>query len=178
MWIALRLQPWYTSPMPTVRAAGARDLPALTAIYNHYVVHTPITFDVTPFEPAARQAWFDAHPGGRHHLLVVEDGGSLAGYASSSRWRPKPAYDRTVESSIYLRPDACGRGLGLLLYRALIDALAREDVECMVAGVALPNEASVRLHARVGFSPVGVFRRVGRKFDQLWDVAWFQRPMR
>ena len=151
----------------------------MTAIYNHYVVHTPITFDVTPFAPDERRTWFDEHrPTGRHRLLVADDQGQVVGYASTSRWRPKPAYDTTVESSVYVHPDLVGRGIGRQLYTALFEAIAGEDVRTIVAGVALPNDASVGLHERCGFVPVGVFREVGRKFDRLWDVAWFQRPAR
>jgi phosphinothricin acetyltransferase len=165
--------------MSRVRPATADDLPALTAIYNHYVVHTPITFDVAPFEPEQRRAWFQEHgAGGRHRLLVAEAGGRPIGYASTSRWRPKPAYDTTVESSVYVHPDAVGRGIGRLLYTALFDAIAGEDVQSIVAGVALPNGASVALHERCGFMRVGVFAAVGRKFGQYWDVAWFQRAAR
>jgi phosphinothricin acetyltransferase len=165
--------------MPAVRTAHAHDLAALTTIYNHYVVHTPITFDVAPFAPDERRGWFDEHrPTGRHRLLVAEDQGQVVGYASTSRWRPKPAYETTVESSVYVHPDLVGRGIGRQLYTALFDAIAGEDVRTIVAGVALPNDASVGLHERCGFVRVGVFREVGRKFDRLWDVAWFQRPAR
>jgi phosphinothricin acetyltransferase len=166
-----------TPPGPAVRPATAADLPALTAIYNHYVVHTPITFDLEPFEPEQRRPWLEAHGGGRHRLVVAEEGGLVAGYATTSRWRPKAAYDTTVESSVYLRPDAVGRGIGRRLYEALFAMMASEDVETVVAGVALPNDASMALHQRVGFREVGVFRGVGRKFDRLWDVAWLQKPM-
>jgi phosphinothricin acetyltransferase len=159
----------------SIRSATAADLPALTAIYNHYVVHTPITFDLEPFEPEQRRAWFDAHVGGRHRLVVAEEGGAIAGYASTSRWRPKAAYDTTVESSVYVRPDAAGRGIGRQLYDTLFTMIEREDVHTIVAGIALPNYASVALHQRAGFRQVGVFRAVGRKFDRFWDVAWFQR---
>jgi phosphinothricin acetyltransferase len=164
--------------MPDVRAAVAADLPALTAIYNHYVVHTPITFDLEPFEPAQRRAWLDAHPGGRHRVIVAEADGEVAGYASTSRWRPKAAYDTTVESSVYVRHDRVGRGIGRRLYAALFEAIAAEDVRTIVAGVALPNDASLALHRRFGFVEVGVFTSVGRKFDRFWDVAWLQRPAR
>lgn len=166
------------SVMPTVRAAVEADLAALTEIYNYYVVRTPITFDVQPFVPADRRAWFDAHAAsGRHRLIVAEDARGILGYASTSRWRPKPAYDTTVESSVYCRHDATGRGIGTLLCRSLFDALRGEDVHQIVAGVALPNDASVRLHERLGFTRVGVFSAVGRKFDRFWDVAWFERPL-
>jgi len=162
--------------MAVIRTALPADLPALTAIYNHYIVHTPITFDVTTYEPEQRRGWFDDHgQDGRHRLLVAEENGVVAGYASTSRWRPKPAYDTTVESSVYVRADAIGRGIGRELYAALFDAMAKEDVHTIVAGVALPNAASIALHERFGFQQVGVFREVGRKFGSYWDVAWFQR---
>src|SRR4051812_8901361 len=162
--------------MPSVRSAVLDDLAALTAIYNHYVLHTPITFDVKPCEPDDRRPWFEDHsPAGRHRLLVAEDHGEVVGYATTSRWRPKPAYDSTVESSVYVRHDAVGRGLGRQLYAALFDAMAGEDVHTIVAGVALPNAASIGLHERFGFREVGVFREVGRKFGTFWDVAWLQR---
>jgi phosphinothricin acetyltransferase len=165
--------------MPTVRPAAVADLPALTAIYNHYVVHTPITFDLRPLQPDERRAWFEEHqPTGRHRLLVAEEDGALLGYASTSRWRPKAAYDTTVESSVYVHADSHGRGIGRQLYGALFEAMLSEDVRTIVAGVALPNAASVALHTRFGFKEVGIFQDVGRKFDRFWDVAWFQRPAR
>lgn len=166
--------------MPTIRPAVLDDLPALTGIYNHYVLHTPITFDLKPHSIDRRRAWFDEHAdSGRYRLLVaIDEAGAVAGYATTSRWRPKAAYDTTVESSVYCRHDACGRGLGRVLYESLFDAIAGEDVHMIVAGATIPNDASIALHERLGFTRVGVFRAVGRKFDRFWDVAWFQRPMR
>jgi phosphinothricin acetyltransferase len=165
--------------MPTIRDAVVADLAALTDIYNHYIVHTPITFDVAPYTPEQRREWFDDHaPNGKYRLLVATDAGQIVGYATTSRWRPKAAYGTTVESSIYCRHDACGRGIGSELYRALFDAIRTEDVHMIVAGATMPNAASVALHERFGFRQVGVFNAVGRKFDRFWDVAWFQRPLR
>jgi phosphinothricin acetyltransferase len=173
----------YADPMPdiAIRPAVLSDLPALTDIYNHYIVNTTITFDLAPFAPAERRAWFDDHaPSGRHRLIVAVDAGDspgILGYASTSRWRPKAAYETTVESSVYCRTDAVGRGIGTRLYRALFESITEEDVHRIVAGVSLPNPASVALHERVGFERVGVFASVGRKFGRYWDVAWFQRPL-
>jgi len=167
--------------MPAImRPAVLDDLPALTAIYNHYVVNTTITFDVQPFEPEGRRAWFDDHASsGRHRLLVaVDPDGTLLGYATTSRWRPKAAYDTTVESSVYCRPDVVGRGIGTAVYMALFDSIAGEDIHRIVAGISQPNPASVALHRRLGFREVGVFSNVGRKFGRYWDVAWFERPLR
>lgn len=165
---------------PAIRPARLDDLPALTDIYNHYVVHTAITFDLHPFAPDERRAWFEEHAtNGRHRLLVAADGdGAIAGYATTSPWRAKAAYDTTVEATVYCRANAVASGYGTALYAALFDALADEDVHWIVAGVTLPNPASLRLHERFGFVSVGVFRQVGRKFDAFWDVAWFERPLR
>jgi len=165
--------------MIAIRAATPEDLPALTDIYNHYIVHTPITFDLQPLTPEERRDWFDEHAdSGRHRLLVAEDtDGHLVGYTTSSRWRPKAAYDTTVESSVYCRDGATGRGTGTRLYEALFAAIADQDVHRIVAGATMPNPASIALHERFGFTRVGEFTAVGRKFGRYWNVAWFQRPM-
>ena len=162
--------------MATVRDGAEHDLAALTAIYNHYVLKTPITFDVTPFTPEQRREWFDAHATtGRHRLIVAEEHGEVIGYATTSRWRPKPAYDTTVESTVYCRHDTAGRGIGTLLYRSLFERLATEDVHRIVAGVALPNDASVRLQS-APVSPGSVFSW-RRPCSIFLDVAWFERPV-
>ena len=110
-------------------------------------------------------------------LVATHDDGSLLGYATTSRWRPKAAYDTTVESSVYCRPDAVGQGIGSALYTALFESIADEDIHRVVAGISQPNPASVALHLRFGFRQVGVFSSVGRKFGKYWDVAWFERRM-
>jgi phosphinothricin acetyltransferase len=164
----------------TIRPAAPADLPALAEIYNHYVVSSPITFDVRPLSAEERRPWFDEHaPSGPHRLLVaVDQADTCVGYATSSRWRPKAAYDTTVEASIYCRPDIVGHGCGRRLYSELFAALGEEDIHTIVAGVSLPNRASIALHERFGFRSVGVFNQVGRKFGKFWDVEWFQRPLR
>ncbi|WHM40706.1 GNAT family N-acetyltransferase [Streptomyces sp. BPTC-684] len=161
-----------------VRAGTEDDLEELTRIYNHYVVATPITFDIEPFTVEQRRPWLAAHPDhGPHRLLVAEEGGQVLGYATSSAFRPKQAYETSVETSVYVAPEQVGRGVGGLLYASLFEVLEQEDVRQALAGIALPNEASQRLHLRFGFQPVGVYREVGRKFGKFWDVAWFQRPL-
>jgi phosphinothricin acetyltransferase len=162
-----------------IRPATEDDLPALTDIYNHYVVNTPITFDLRQFTVEERREWLVEHsPEGRHRLIVADDGsGRAVGYASTSRFRTKAAYDTTVESSVYCRADLVRRGIGTALYQALFEMLKDEDINRIVAGVTLPNPASIALHERCGFRPVGTLSSVGRKFDRYWDVAWFERPL-
>jgi phosphinothricin acetyltransferase len=165
---------------PTVRPGRKADLGQMVEIYNRYVEQTPVTFEVEPVRVADRLAWFREHTsGGRYRLWVASDGDdTVLGWATSSPFRPRAAYATTVESSVYCRPESVGQGIGTALYTHLFESLRSEDVERVVAGVTLPNPASVRLHRRFGFRRVGTFHRVGRKFDRYWDVAWFERPSR
>ena len=162
-----------------IRSAVRDDLAQIVAIYNHYVEHSPATFDTTPVRTEDRLGWLEEHSrAGPHRLLVaVDDHVRVAGWASTSAFRPRPAYSTTVESSVYVAPEHQGQGVGGQLYAELFRSIAREDVRTIVAGVALPNPASLSLHRRFGFRKVGVFLQVGRKFDRYWDVAWFQRPL-
>jgi phosphinothricin acetyltransferase len=161
-----------------IRLARESDLERLTEIYNYYVMNTPITFDLHPFSVAERCEWFRHYSAsGRHRLLVAETDGLVAGYVTSSRFRPKAAYEASVETTIYLAPEATGRGMGTDLYTALFAALAEEDLHRAYAGVTLPNPASTALHRKVGFRSIGVYREVGRKFGKYWDVEWFEKPL-
>lgn len=160
----------------TVRPATIEDLPSITEIHNYYIVNTHITFDVQPQRPEHRVTWFHEHSDNqRYRLLVACDAqGSLLGYTCTGRHRPKEAYDTTVEASVACRPDGVGRGLGTLLYRALFDTLADQDIHRIVAGIAQPNPASNALHERFGFKRIGLFTEVGRKFGKYWDVLWME----
>ena len=106
---------------------------------------------------------------------MAEEGGVVFGYAGTTRWRPKPAYDTTVETTVYCAPEAIGRGIGARLYAALFKAIADEDVHRVVAGYVPPNPATAALHERFGFRPVGTFTEVGYKFGTYWDVCWVER---
>ena len=161
----------------SIRAATTGDAAALAEIYNHYILTTHITFEVEPVDVADRLRWLDEHPGGRHRALVAELDGRVVGFASSGRWRPRAAYDTSIETSVYCAPDATRRGIGSALYRALFELLEDQDVHRAYAGIAMPNEASVALHERFGFKQVAYFSEQGRKFDRYWDVAWFERAL-
>src|SRR5690349_16414366 len=123
-----------------IRPAVRDDIPRLTEIYNHYVVHTPITFDLSPYTAERRTAWFEQFaPTGRYRLVTAEENGLVIGYAGTTRFRPKPAYDTTVETTIYCSPEALGKSVGRKLYGALFETLASEDINRIVAGYTLPN---------------------------------------
>ncbi len=166
-------------PDISIRPAVRSDLPRVTEIYNYYVINTPVTFDMEPYTVERRAAWFDQFtPTGRYRLVVAEENGMVFGYAGTMRFRPKAAYETTVETTIYCAQEAIGKRIGSLLYGALFDAIKNEDVHRIVAGYTLPNDASAALHARCGFKAVGIYTEVGRKFGRYWDVQWTERPLK
>lgn len=159
-----------------IAAGSLEDLEAINEIYNHYVVSSAATFDLEPRTKEWRREWFAKYGDrGRHRLLVARVQGGVIAYATSSPYRPRPAYDPTVETSVYVAHVHAGRGIGSALYAALLRELEAEDVHRAFAGIAMPNPASVRLHERHGFRRVGLFSEQGRKFGRYWDVAWYER---
>lgn len=155
---------------------SVRDLAQITEIYNYYVLNTAVTFDVLPYTVEGREAWFSQFGAiGRYRLLIAEENGVVLGYAGTTRFRPKAAYETTAEMTIYCAAEAIGKGVGGRLYSALFEALKGEDIHRFVAGYALPNPASEALHRRFGFEVVGVFSENGRKFGKYWDVCWTER---
>ncbi|MFI9762804.1 GNAT family N-acetyltransferase [Streptomyces sp. NPDC051963] len=163
-----------------VRPGVESDLEALTDLYNHYVRETPITFDTVAFTAEERRPWLLSHPvDGPYRLMVATSGDSqeILGYATSSPYRAKPAYGTSVEVTVYVAPGTGRRGIGTLLYKALFEALADQDLHRAYAGIAQPNEASTRLHERFDFRHVGTYREVGRKFGRYWDVAWYEKAL-
>ena len=161
-----------------IRPAELDDLESINRIYNQYVLGSHYTFDVEPTSIEWRQEWFGHYDRqGRWRVMVAVSGDAVIGYASSSRFRPKPAYETSVETSIYLDGDHAGRGVGGRLYATLFAALEGEDVHRAYAGIAIPNPASVALHERVGFTRVAYFTEQGRKFGRYWDVAWYEKAL-
>jgi phosphinothricin acetyltransferase len=108
---------------------------------------------------------------------VARDATRLLGWCSSQPYRAHPAFARTVETSVYIAPDAAGTGVGSALYRRLFDDLAGQGLHRAVVGIALPNEPSVRLHARFGFRPVGVFDEYAHKHGRAISSQWMQRSL-
>ena len=162
----------------SIRRAREADIPALLDIYNYYVANTHITFDLEQHTLAERTVWFSQFAAsGRYQCFVAEEGGNVIGWASSSRFKDRAAYETSVETSAYLAPGETGRGIGLRLYEALFAAVSREDVHRAYGGIALPNPASVRLHEKMGFRRLAGYHEVGRKFGRFWDVEVYERAM-
>lgn len=162
-----------------IRPGCLNDLPRITEIHNYYVQNTHITFDVRPFTPEQRVPWFHEHSDGRRHrILVAEDNGEILGYTATGAFRTKEAYETTVEVSVACNPGSTAKGIGAQLYQELFSLLETEDVHRVVAGIAQPNAASNALHKRFGFTSIGAFTEVGRKFGKYWDVLWMEKAIR
>lgn len=158
-----------------IRTAQEKDMPALLDIYNYEVEHGLATFDLNPKTMEERLLWFRAHNVGNHPLIVAEEDGKAVGYASLSSYRDKEAYEATVELSIYIDPAYRRRGIaGELAPAILKTAREREDIHTVISVITGGNEASIRLHERLGFVHCGTIREVGVKFGKLLDIENYQ----
>ena len=161
-----------------IRHAVIDDLEQITAIYNHYVINTIITFDLDPWQAMDRIPWFDQFEADSPHpCFVGELDGKILGYACGSKLRPKAAYDTSVETTIYLHHEATGKGYGRFMYRHLLTHLQTQPVHRCYGIIALPNDASVALHKTLGFEEVGTLTEVGFKFGKYWDTVWLEKSM-
>jgi phosphinothricin acetyltransferase len=161
-----------------IRPTRQQDFESVLAIYNHYVEHSHVTFDVERISPDDTPAKFSQFAdSGPYRLVVAENDANVVGYACSMPFRPKPAYSTSVEVGVYVRTGFTGQGVGRKLYASLLDALEAEDVHRAYAVIALPNPASIRLHEQFGFCRVATLREVGRKFGKYWDVTWWERSL-
>ena len=157
-----------------IRVARREDLQQLLDIYNYEVVHGVATLDLQPKSLEEWGQWFDAHNIKNHPLLVAEQAGRVAGYASLSPYRSKEAYRSTVELSIYISPDFRRQGVATALMEAILRE-ARQDPEThtVVSVITDGNEASRKLHEKFGFTYCGAIREVGMKFDAYQDILNF-----
>jgi L-amino acid N-acyltransferase YncA len=158
-------------------AEAADDAAACAAIYGPYVRNTVISFEERPpsaEELAARiERYTRTHP-----WLVAEDDGHVIGFAYACPHRERPAYRWAADVSVYVDRAHHRRGIGRRLYGELLELLDRQGIYTVCAGVTLPNEASVGLHEGFGFKPVGIYRRIGFKAGEWWDVGWWQLSLR
>lgn len=159
-----------------VRDATVDDAAACARIYEPYVRDTVVSFELEP-PTAAEVAARIAAALARHAWLVLEDDGRVVGYAYGSAFNARAAYDWTTSVSVYTEPGRHRTGAGRALYSALLDRLAARGYRTALAGIALPNDASVGLHTAMGFELVGTYRRVGWKLGRWNDVARYQRPL-
>ena len=160
-----------------IRQAHEADAPSVLAIYAPFVEQTAVTFEIvvpSVDEFAARIAKSLS----KWQWLVAERGGRVVGYAYGSTHRERAAYRYSTEVSAYIDAGSHRQGIGRALYARLFDDLTAKGYCTAFAGATLPNDASIGLHAAMGFEMIGVFRRIGWKFDRWHDVAWMQRTLR
>lgn len=149
------------------------DIEQLTNIYNYYVLNTIITFDHIPYltsdylEKITRIS-------SEFPCIVYEESNKILGFAYASKWRTKPAYINTVESTVYLNNTLKRKQIGSKLYIELLKRLKKQKYHTVIGGISLPNEPSIKFHEKLGFKKVAHFKEVGRKFDKWVDVAFWQ----
>ncbi|TDO99408.1 arsinothricin resistance N-acetyltransferase ArsN1 family B [Marinomonas balearica] len=157
-----------------IRNATQNDAAKIAAIYNHYIAKTVITFEEEPVsiidivERVQNVQSLDLP------WIVVEVDGEVAGYAYAAHWHKRSAYRFSVEATVYLSPCHSGKGLGTLLYQALFDKLRHSNIRTVIGCIALPNDASISLHEKLGMKKIGHFEEVGYKFGHWWDVGYWQ----
>jgi len=160
-----------------IRDATAADLPAILAIHNHHIANTLAIWRYQLADLAERRAWFEERRAKGYPVIVVDEDDEVAAFASYGSFRTGEGYHRTVENSIYVRGDRQRRGHARALMQALLDRARSEGRHAMVAGIGLPNEPSVKLHASLGFKEVGTLREIGWKFDQWLDLLLMQKML-
>lgn len=160
----------------TIRPATMADASAIIAIYNPFVENTTVTYELEAVTAAEMQARITAKQTA-HEWLVLDDPSGILGYAYYGSFRERPAYRHVVESSIYLAPQARGRGLGKTLYQVLFERARAQGYREMIGVIALPNPESIRLHETLGFAEVGRMARSGYKFGQYLDTGFWQKQL-
>ena len=163
---------------PEIRTATAADLPFVTKIYEHAVLHGTATFELTPPDFAEMTRRFDALMVGGFPYFVADLDGRVVGYAYAGPYRPRPAYRFTVENSVYLEPAIHRRGIGLKLMQRLIDDCETRGFRQMIAVIGdSANTGSIGVHTRCGFQMIGTHPNVGFKFGRWLDTVMMQRAL-
>jgi phosphinothricin acetyltransferase len=160
-----------------VRSALPEDAPQISEIYNHYVRTSTITFEEEPVSASEMAGRIREVQSLSYPWLVVRAATDILGYAYAGKWKTRAAYKHSSEITVYVRAGQERSGIGSALYQHLLPALKARGVHAAIGGVALPNDASVRLHEKFGFHKCAHFREVGFKFDRWIDVAYWQRVL-
>ncbi len=159
-----------------IRPVSQSDAPAICDIYNHYIQHSTATFEeslITPLDIEQRIS--DLTPD--YPWLVCLNNNKLVGYAYASRWKERSAYKHTTEVTIYIDPQSTGQGYSSELYRSLLNTL-ENNFHVAIAVIALPNDASIKVHESFGFKKVAHFEEVGMKFQKWINVGFWQKKLK
>lgn len=161
-----------------IRTASPEDAAAIAAIYAPVVAHTNIAFEVEPPDAQEMRSRIEKTLASLPWLVAEDAAGTICGYAYASKHRERAAYQWSVDTTVYVRQDARGQGVGRTLYERLLPLLAELGYFQAFAGIALPNAGSVGLHEALGFEALGVYRNVGFKNGEWRDVGWWQKSLR
>ncbi|WP_100612015.1 GNAT family N-acetyltransferase [Confluentibacter lentus] len=156
-----------------IRNVHIKDAKQIVDIYNYYVLNSIVTLDLVPFSVQDFEEKIKTISS-QFPFIVYEENNVLLGYAYANTFRTKPAYNRTVELTIYLKYDALGKQIGKKMYSELLDQLKKQNYHVVIGGLTLPNDASIKLHEKFGFDKVAHFKEVGYKFNKWHDVGFWQ----
>ncbi|MFO0810281.1 MAG: N-acetyltransferase family protein [Gemmataceae bacterium] len=158
---------------PTIRPATADDLPAIRAIYNHYVATSTCTFQLDPETDDERREWFAGRTA-KHPVVVAADGDAVVGWAALSAWKSRCAYSHSVELSVYVHHEHHRCGIGRALVADLIARARAAGLHTILGGTCTEHPASIALQEALGFRQAALLREVGYKFGRWLDVAYMQ----
>ena len=160
-----------------VRPATPEDAAAVAEIYNYYIANSHATFELEPIDGSEMLIRMEAGWKIGYPFLVYEDGSEIRGYAYGRQFRPRRAYLHSIEISVYIRNGSEGMAIGTRLYERLLSEIERGDFHAIIGGISLPNDASIRLHEKFGFTRVAHFREVGFKFGRWIDVGYWEKVL-
>ncbi|MBO6793145.1 MAG: N-acetyltransferase [Balneolaceae bacterium] len=156
-----------------IRSVQPQDIASITSIYNYYIEHTAVTFEESVIDEQEMNQRVNNYSESLP-WLVFEENKQVIAYAYATPWKGRSAYRFSVETSIYVDQSAHKNGIGTALYTSLIERLKAQNYHALIGGITLPNEASIRLHEKLGFEKIGEFKEVGFKFGEWRNVGYWQ----
>jgi len=156
-----------------IRQVKSEDATQVCDIYNYYVEQTIVTFEESAVSVPDMESRIIENTS-KYPWIVYSEGNKTLGYAYASKWKSRCAYKYSVETTVYLRPEVKGQGIGSKLYKELLTQLKEKNIHAAIGGIALPNDASIALHEKLGFKKIGQFKEVGYKFDKWIDVGYWE----
>lgn len=156
-----------------IRKIRESDSDEIANIYNHYILNSMATFEETPVDSIEMKKRIQALPNKFPWLVYVKDS-EILGYSYAVEWKSRSAYKFTAETTVYIKPEVTGKGIGSLLYKEIIKQLSDMGFHAIIGGISLPNRISIRLHEKFGFKKVAQFQEVGYKFNKWVDVGYWE----
>ena len=157
-----------------IRKVQLSDAEDIVNIYNYYIENTIISFETLKIDVNEETQRIKKILNNNYPFIVYEEQDMVLGYAYLSKWRERDAYKNTLETSIYVHKDYHNKGIGKILYKELINLGKAQGIHVLIGGMSIPNPQSQKLHEKLGFERVGLFKEVGYKFNKFIDVEFWQ----